>query len=61
MEEKIRDMGDNLDRLERAKGVLKGDITSQFTDIVREAAAELNLDDADFQVLVAKNLTDAVL
>ena len=53
-------MGDNLDRLERAKGVLKGDITSQFTDIVREAAAELNLDDADFQVHVAKNLTDAV-
>jgi hypothetical protein len=44
-------MGENLGELERVKEVLKGDITHQFTDIINEAAAELHMDQADFQVL----------
>jgi hypothetical protein len=47
----MRSMGENLGELERVKEVLKGDITHQFTDIINEAAAELNMDQADFQVL----------
>jgi hypothetical protein len=46
----MRSMGENLGELERVKEVLKGDITHQFTDIINEAAAELNMDQADFQV-----------
>jgi hypothetical protein len=43
-------MGENLHKLEKVKEVLKGDITAQFTDIIREAAADLDMDPAEIQV-----------
>jgi hypothetical protein len=53
-------MGENLGELERVKEVLKGDLTHQFTDIINEAAAELNMDQADFQVLSFFWVVDSV-
>jgi hypothetical protein len=57
----MRSMGENLGELERVKEVLKGDITQQFTDIINEAAAELNMDQADFQVLACFSVADSDL
>ncbi len=56
----MRSMGENLGELERVKEVLKGDLTHQFTDIINEAAAELNMDQADFQVLSFFWVVDSV-
>ena len=48
VEEKVLSMmGGKLDKM---KEVVRGDLTDQFTDIIREAVADLDMGQAEFQV-----------